>query len=169
MLRVVLLVACCNVARTGVMPKDNIAVGVVLEMLPDRQQVFVTNAHLTWDPIFKDVKVIQSVMLLHEVQKKITEFKKPGGRCINYPFFNTCVPTRGPHVLYTVFTLLHGSLLPSSLKDSIHFPLYPALVRAVGSCGQSCLFPSGLTRLLAVLHGESHGSGNTGRPSVSLS
>lgn len=62
-----------------VMPKDNIAVGVVLEMLPDRQQVFVTNAHLTWDPIFKDVKVIQSIMLLHEVQKKIDEFKKPTG------------------------------------------------------------------------------------------
>ena len=61
-----------------VMPKDNIACGVVLEMKPDRQQVFVTNAHLTWDPEFKDVKVIQSVMLLHEVQKVIDEHKKEG-------------------------------------------------------------------------------------------
>jgi len=61
-----------------VMPKDNIACGVVLEMKPDRQQVFVTNAHLTWDPAFKDVKVIQSVMLLHEVEKVIAEHKKEG-------------------------------------------------------------------------------------------
>ena len=50
----------------------------VLEMKPDRQQVFVTNAHLTWDPAFKDVKVIQSVMLLHEVEKVIAEHKKEG-------------------------------------------------------------------------------------------
>lgn len=47
-----------------VMPKDNIAVGVMLKFLPSMTPLFVTNAHLTWDPVFKDVKVIQAVMLV---------------------------------------------------------------------------------------------------------
>ena len=36
-----------------VMPKDNIAVGMILECVGTKQQVFVWNAHLTWDPEFK--------------------------------------------------------------------------------------------------------------------
>jgi CCR4-NOT transcription complex subunit 6 len=62
-----------------VMPKDNIACGVVLETKPEGRQVFVSNAHLTWDPEFKDVKVIQAVMLLHEVNKVVEAHKKKDG------------------------------------------------------------------------------------------
>eukprot|EP00039_Didymoeca_costata_P028332 m.20699 g.20699 ORF g.20699 m.20699 type:complete len:499 (-) comp6925_c0_seq1:1439-2935(-) len=59
-----------------VMPKDNIAVTVLLEYIPTKRQVLVTNAHLTWDPEFKDVKVIQAIMLLEEVSKIIDQHCK---------------------------------------------------------------------------------------------
>lgn len=52
-----------------VMPKDNVAVLLVLEDAETKAPLVVGNAHLTWDPEFKDVKVIQSVMLMEEMGK----------------------------------------------------------------------------------------------------
>ena len=52
-----------------VMPKDNVAVLLVLEDTESKAPLVVGNAHLTWDPEFKDVKVIQSVMLMEEMSK----------------------------------------------------------------------------------------------------
>jgi mRNA deadenylase 3'-5' endonuclease subunit Ccr4 len=58
------------------MPKDQIALVAVLELhqsadrmhaTPDR--ICVVNAHLAWEPIFKDVKVIQTVLMVTEVDR----------------------------------------------------------------------------------------------------
>lgn len=63
-----------------VMPKDNIAVAVMLEETGGSGNcLLVTNAHLTWDPEFKDVKVMQTVMLLNEIEITVDEHMKSGG------------------------------------------------------------------------------------------
>lgn len=71
--------------------RDNIAMGVVLEQLPtttgsvsnsrgdqgtrnamkDRKRFLVTNVHIHWDPQHTDVKLVQSVMLMEEIEKFI--------------------------------------------------------------------------------------------------
>lgn len=56
-----------------VMPKDNVAVLLVLEDVELKRPLVVGNAHLTWDPEFKDVKVIQTVMLMNEMKTFMTE------------------------------------------------------------------------------------------------
>lgn len=56
-----------------VMPKDNVAVLLVLEDNQTSKPLIVGNAHLTWDPEFKDVKVIQTVMLMNEMNNFIIE------------------------------------------------------------------------------------------------
>lgn len=65
-----------------VMPKDNIAVSVMLEVKGSKtgKCVLATNAHLTWDPEFKDVKVIQAVMLTKEVEKIAAAHKAATGQ-----------------------------------------------------------------------------------------
>ena len=50
-----------------VMIKDNIAVVVLLESKEDGSRVIIANAHLHWDPVYSDVKVIQTALLVDEV------------------------------------------------------------------------------------------------------
>ena len=71
-----------------VMTKDNIGITALLELkegylkygndvnMP-RQQVLVSNVHIHWDPEFKDVKLIQTVMLMHELMTIMQEIN-PG-------------------------------------------------------------------------------------------
>lgn len=71
-----------------VMTKDNIGIAALLELkegylnygnevnMP-RQQVLVSNVHIHWDPEFKDVKLIQTVMLMHELMNIMQEIN-PG-------------------------------------------------------------------------------------------
>ena len=59
-----------------VMPRDNICLTAILEFkdpaitshptLP--QHILVTNAHIHWDPEFCDVKLIQTIMLMSELE-----------------------------------------------------------------------------------------------------
>ena len=81
-----------------VMTKDNIGIAALLELkegylnysndvsMP-RQQVLVSNVHIHWDPEFKDVKLIQTVMLMHELMNIMQEinpgFMVQGGELIS--------------------------------------------------------------------------------------
>lgn len=56
-------------AFNRVMVKDNIAVLSLLEYKVTGQRIIVANAHLHWDPAFKDVKLIQTAMVLEEIEK----------------------------------------------------------------------------------------------------
>lgn len=60
-----------------VMPKDNIAIGAVLIHKATQTPIFVGNAHLHWDPAFKDVKVVQAAMLMSEITKFVADSEKP--------------------------------------------------------------------------------------------
>ncbi len=71
-----------------VMPRDNIGIAVLLEMknvngihLPP-QHFLVANAHIHWDPEFADVKLIQTIMLMNELDTII--MRAQGERGIGY-------------------------------------------------------------------------------------
>lgn len=57
-----------------VMPKDNIAVVAFLENKLTGYRVIIANVHVTWDPAFKDVKLVQTAMLMEELGKISAKF-----------------------------------------------------------------------------------------------
>ncbi|CAK8679031.1 CCR4-NOT transcription complex subunit 6-like [Clavelina lepadiformis] len=80
-----------------VMTKDNIGIAALLETNDglyenagfrsagdhSKQLVLAANAHMHWDPEFSDVKLIQTVMLCHELKRICDEASqsfRPGGR-----------------------------------------------------------------------------------------
>lgn len=59
-----------------VMPKDNIAILALLEVKEvgvlhqdQRQHIMVSNSHIHWDPELRDVKLIQSMLLVNEIHQ----------------------------------------------------------------------------------------------------
>lgn len=52
-----------------VMLKDNIVVITLLEDKETNFYLIVANVHLHWDPAFKDVKLVQTGMLMEEIQR----------------------------------------------------------------------------------------------------
>ncbi|KEI40235.1 uncharacterized protein L969DRAFT_47134 [Mixia osmundae IAM 14324] len=59
-----------------VMTKDNIAVVTLLEHRQSGARLIVANAHIYWDPEFKDVKLVQVAMLMEELEKIGQSFSK---------------------------------------------------------------------------------------------
>lgn len=59
-----------------VMTKDNIAVVTLLEHRASGARLIVANAHITWDPVFKDVKLVQVAMLMDELAKIGDQFAR---------------------------------------------------------------------------------------------
>ena len=59
-----------------VMLRDNIGIMALLESVdsPAKEKLVVTNAHIHWDPEFKDVKLIQVVMLMRELTRFMHEY-----------------------------------------------------------------------------------------------
>jgi len=57
-----------------VMTKDQIAVITLLEHKDTRNRVVVANTHIYWDPLFKDVKLVQVAMLMDELDKLSTQW-----------------------------------------------------------------------------------------------
>ncbi|KAK3826044.1 MAG: Endonuclease/exonuclease/phosphatase [Benniella sp.] len=57
-----------------VMTKDQIAVITLLEHKETRNRVVVANTHIYWDPLFKDVKLVQVAMLMDELDKLSTQW-----------------------------------------------------------------------------------------------
>jgi CCR4-NOT transcription complex subunit 6 len=68
-----------------VMVKDNIAIVTLLESKESpNSRILVANAHLHWDPTHKDVKLVQTAMLMEEITKLTVSYTAPpsqgGGR-----------------------------------------------------------------------------------------
>jgi CCR4-NOT transcription complex subunit 6 len=59
-----------------VMTKDNIAVVTLLEHRASGARLIVANAHIHWDPEFRDVKLVQVAMLMDELNKISNDFAK---------------------------------------------------------------------------------------------
>jgi CCR4-NOT transcription complex subunit 6 len=56
--------------------KDNIAVVVFLENRLSGERLIVVNAHIHWDPAYKDVKLIQAAILMEEVTQLAERYAK---------------------------------------------------------------------------------------------
>ncbi|BGP15962.1 hypothetical protein JCM10213_004777 [Rhodosporidiobolus nylandii] len=59
-----------------VMTKDNIAVVTLLEHRASGARLIVANAHIHWDPEFRDVKLVQVAMLMDELNKIANDFAR---------------------------------------------------------------------------------------------
>lgn len=59
-----------------VMTKDNIAVVTLLEHRASGARLIVANAHIHWDPEFRDVKLVQVAMLMEELNKIANDFAR---------------------------------------------------------------------------------------------
>jgi CCR4-NOT transcription complex subunit 6 len=59
-----------------VMPRDNIAIVTFFESRTTGSRVVVVNAHLCWDPVYADVKVIQTAILMDHVTKLADKYAR---------------------------------------------------------------------------------------------
>jgi CCR4-NOT transcription complex subunit 6 len=59
-----------------VLGKDNIAVVCLMENKESGTRLIIANAHIHWDPAFRDVKLVQVALLLDEVEKIANNFAK---------------------------------------------------------------------------------------------
>jgi CCR4-NOT transcription complex subunit 6 len=53
-----------------VMPKDNIALVALLRHVATGEDVVVANPHMTWDPAFADVKLVQTALFMDELGRR---------------------------------------------------------------------------------------------------
>lgn len=73
-----------------VMTRDNIALIARLELLdvhspspvastkPQHPELIIGNVHIHWDPTFRDVKLVQAIMLAEELEKVVSRAPKAG-------------------------------------------------------------------------------------------
>jgi CCR4-NOT transcription complex subunit 6 len=59
-----------------VMTKDHLAVVTLLEHRESGSRLIVANAHIHWDPEFRDVKLVQTGLLMGELEKIANQFAK---------------------------------------------------------------------------------------------
>ncbi|KAJ3510217.1 hypothetical protein NLJ89_g4809 [Agrocybe chaxingu] len=59
-----------------VLGKDHIAIITLLENIHTGTRFVIANAHVHWDPKFRDVKLVQVALLLEEVEKVANNFAK---------------------------------------------------------------------------------------------
>ena len=59
-----------------VMTRDNIAVVTFLENRQTGARMMVANAHIHWDPVYRDVKVVQVAILMEQISKMAETFSK---------------------------------------------------------------------------------------------
>lgn len=77
-----------------IMPFDNIANVCLFESRATDSRLIVANAHIHWDPVYRDVKLVQVAMLVDEVDKIAEQFarlppKYKGGGSSNLPTYRT--------------------------------------------------------------------------------
>ncbi|KAI8919346.1 Endonuclease/exonuclease/phosphatase [Powellomyces hirtus] len=61
-----------------VMIKDNVAAVALLENKETQTRILIANAHLHWDPAYKDVKLVQTGMLMEELDRLGSKWTKSG-------------------------------------------------------------------------------------------
>ena len=59
-----------------VLGKDHIAVVCLMENLHTGTRFIIANAHIHWDPVYRDVKLVQVALLLEELEKIANGFAK---------------------------------------------------------------------------------------------
>ena len=80
-----------------VLGKDHIAVVCLFEDKASGSRLIVANAHIHWDPAFRDVKLVQVALLVDEIEKIANNFAKlPPRLNLSIPTMSsTMVPSAG--------------------------------------------------------------------------
>lgn len=104
----------CEDVLNRVMIKDNVAIITLLESKETGSRVLVANCHLHWDPAYSDVKVIQTALLLDEVQKSNRLWAKK---------YNCIIP----NIISGDFNSLPGSGVVEFLSKGVIAPNHPEL------------------------------------------
>lgn len=86
-----------------VMNKDNIAVVCLLESRKTGTRIISANAHIHWDPAFKDVKLVQVAMLMEELSSMAKNENSPIVICGD---FNS-IPSSGVYQLLSEGRVTH--------------------------------------------------------------
>lgn len=84
-----------------VMPKDNIAIITFLLNKQTGSRLIVANVHITWDPQFKDVKLVQVAMLLEEIHRLASKWQDFGNRELE-----SGIPPPPPYTEHTQIPLI---------------------------------------------------------------
>ena len=104
--------------------KDNIALGIILEDESGRR-VAVVNVHVHWDPMQTDVKFVQTVLLMEEIQKYLQKH----GKC--------------PLILCGDFNSLPNGLVYEYLSNSVEdVGKHPDLTDCFGNNANTSAMPS---------------------------
>jgi CCR4-NOT transcription complex subunit 6 len=83
-----------------VLGKDHIAIVCLLEDLVTGTRIIVSNTHLHWDAAYSDVKLVQTALLMEEVEKVATGFAKYPPRPPDTPSADEDSPARPPPPIY---------------------------------------------------------------------
>lgn len=61
-----------------VMTRDNIAIITVFKAVESGREIILANTHLHWDPAFRDVKLVQTALLLEETENMVRKYASRG-------------------------------------------------------------------------------------------
>ena len=62
-----------------VFTKDNIAYAVLLQDLYNSKRILVVDVHIHWDPAYKDVKLVQTIILMEQLEIITKNFEGTAG------------------------------------------------------------------------------------------
>lgn len=99
-----------------VMTRDNISLVVRLEHRESRQELIIGNVHVHWDPSYCDVKLVQAILLLEELEK--IAHRHPKAALILCGDFNS-LPDSG------VVSLLESGAIGPSHPEFMNFTYEP--------------------------------------------
>ena len=99
-----------------VMTRDNISLIARLEHRESRQEVIIGNVHVHWDPTFCDVKLVQAILLLEELEK--IGLRHPKAAMLLCGDFNS-LPDSG------VYSFLETGTIDPSHEDFLGFTYEP--------------------------------------------
>ena len=106
-----------------VMVKDNVAVIARFEVIETGRKFIVANAHLHWDPEFKDVKLVQTAVLLEDIAKLAKEWSSKEGGDGRIPTFIcgdfNSTPDSG------VYELMSNGFVPHNHSDFMNYQYGP--------------------------------------------
>lgn len=98
------------------MNRDNVALIIRLDHKELKKQIIVANVHIHWDPAYKDVKLLQSIMLLEELEKQAS--LHPKAAILACGDFNS-LPNSG------VYELMSQGTLKESHEDFCKYTYEP--------------------------------------------
>ncbi|KAH6906332.1 glucose-repressible alcohol dehydrogenase transcriptional effector [Coprinopsis sp. MPI-PUGE-AT-0042] len=102
-----------------VLSKDHIGVVCLMEEKATGTRFVISNAHIHWDPAYSDVKLVQTALLLEEIEKSASRFAKYPPPPPKSPSSSAATSTRRPGS--SVYDYVATGTLPSNHPDFLSY------------------------------------------------